>query len=151
MELLILSKLKWDLSAVTPYDFLHHLLRLLEVRLFCFPLPYFPPILDSCFFMFIFFLRRKVLYYRRSSSEYKNSHKPFSSAVPKILGRPNNDSFFFLFFFQLFFPGFQCTRPVCSHQQQSPRLQPSDCAVKLETLTSQNWSGDFRFSPGLKM
>lgn len=30
MELLILSKLKWDLSAITPYDFLHHLLRLLE-------------------------------------------------------------------------------------------------------------------------
>jgi len=29
MELLILSKLKWDLSAVTPYDFLEHLLRLL--------------------------------------------------------------------------------------------------------------------------
>ena len=31
MELLILSKLKWDLSAVTPYDFLEHLLRLLQV------------------------------------------------------------------------------------------------------------------------
>jgi len=30
MELLILSKLKWDLSAVTPYDFLEHLLRLLQ-------------------------------------------------------------------------------------------------------------------------
>lgn len=30
MELLILSKLKWDLSAVTPYDFLEHLLRLLR-------------------------------------------------------------------------------------------------------------------------
>jgi len=29
MELLILSKLKWDLSAVTPYDFLEHLLKLL--------------------------------------------------------------------------------------------------------------------------
>merc|ERR1711892_1260257 len=29
MELLILSKLKWDLSAITPYDFLEHLLRLL--------------------------------------------------------------------------------------------------------------------------
>lgn len=29
MELLILSKLKWDLSAVTPYDFLEYLLRLL--------------------------------------------------------------------------------------------------------------------------
>ena len=32
MELLILSKLKWDLSAVTPYDFLEHLIRLLQVR-----------------------------------------------------------------------------------------------------------------------
>ena len=30
MELLILSKLKWDLSAVTPYDFLEHLLRQLQ-------------------------------------------------------------------------------------------------------------------------
>ncbi|XP_023334158.1 G1/S-specific cyclin-D2 [Eurytemora carolleeae] len=30
MELLILSKLKWDLSAVTPYDFLDYLLRLLS-------------------------------------------------------------------------------------------------------------------------
>jgi len=29
MELLILSKLKWDLSAITPYDFLEHLLKLL--------------------------------------------------------------------------------------------------------------------------
>ena len=29
MELLILSKLKWDLSAITPYDFLEYLLRLL--------------------------------------------------------------------------------------------------------------------------
>jgi len=29
MELLILSKLKWDLSAVTPYDFLEYLVRLL--------------------------------------------------------------------------------------------------------------------------
>jgi len=28
MELLILSKLKWDLSAITPYDFLEHLLKL---------------------------------------------------------------------------------------------------------------------------
>jgi len=31
MELLILSKLKWDLSAITPYDFLEHLLRLLTM------------------------------------------------------------------------------------------------------------------------
>jgi len=31
MELLILSKLKWDLSAITPYDFLEHLLRLLTL------------------------------------------------------------------------------------------------------------------------
>ncbi len=29
MELLILSKLKWDLSAITPYDFLEYLLKLL--------------------------------------------------------------------------------------------------------------------------
>ena len=29
MELLILSKLKWDLSALTPYDFLEYLVRLL--------------------------------------------------------------------------------------------------------------------------
>lgn len=30
MELLILSKLKWDLSAVTPYDFLEYLIRLIS-------------------------------------------------------------------------------------------------------------------------
>ena len=28
MELVILSRLKWDLSTVTPYDFLEHLLKL---------------------------------------------------------------------------------------------------------------------------
>ena len=27
MELVILSRLKWDLCAVTPYAFLHHLLK----------------------------------------------------------------------------------------------------------------------------
>ena len=35
MELLILSKLKWDLSAITPYDFLEYLLKLLTDGGFC--------------------------------------------------------------------------------------------------------------------